>query len=101
MLKTKIKASKVANLTDARYFAAWEVDWLGFSFDPASDAYVDPKKMLAMRGWIEGPKIVGEFGVATVDSIREAYDILNLDMVQVGPFQGANVLGLLEGIPLI
>ncbi len=101
MLKTKMKASKVANLTDARYFAAWEVDWLGFCLDPASDAYVDPKKMQAMRGWLAGPKIVGEFGVATVESIREAYELLDLDMVQVGPFQGANVLGLLDGIPLI
>ncbi len=101
MLKTKIKASQIANLTDARYFAAMGADLLGFSLDPASESYTDPKKVGEIRDWVEGPAIVGEFGVATVDSIREAHKLLKLDMVQVGPFQNANVLGLLDGIPII
>lgn len=101
MLRTKVKAGQIANLTDARYFAAMGVDYLGFSLDPASSAYIDPKNMNTIREWLEGPAIVGEFGVATVESIREAYELLKLDFVQIGPFQETNVLGLLDGIPLM
>ncbi len=58
MLKTKVKASSVTNLTDARYFAAWEVAYLGFSLTEVSLV-----ELAAMREWITGPKIVGELAV--------------------------------------
>ena len=61
MLKAKIKISQITNLTDARYFAAWGVDYLGFDIHPDSDAFVNPAKLKEIAEWVEGPEIVLEF----------------------------------------
>ena len=50
MLKTKVKASSITNLTDARYFAAWGVNWLGFDLRQGSDTYVQPQLVHAIKG---------------------------------------------------
>jgi len=53
MLKTKVIASHVTNLTDARYFAARGVDFLLFDLDDITiDAAVEIKE------WVEGPEIL-------------------------------------------
>jgi len=36
MLKTKIIAADLQNLTDARYFAAWLVDYMSFNLSDPS-----------------------------------------------------------------
>jgi len=101
MLKTRVKASQITNLTDARYFAAWEVEWLGFNFDKGSENYIQPQVMKAIKEWVEGPKLVGEFSFASAEDIRIAKEMLELDMVQVGMFVGEEVLKGLEGVPVI
>ena len=92
MLKTKVKASTVTNLTDARYFAAWEVEYLGFCLNPHAEEYIQPKVMNAIKEWVDGVKIVGEFDMQTADEIRSAIDLLNLDAVQVGHFTTVETL---------
>jgi phosphoribosylanthranilate isomerase len=52
----KIFAANVGNLSDARYFSAWEVDYLGFDLHPYNEEKW--QKALAMAEWIEGPVIV-------------------------------------------
>ncbi len=52
----KIFAANVSNLSDARYFSAWEVDYLGFDLHPYSEEKW--QKALAMAEWIEGPTMV-------------------------------------------
>ncbi len=101
MLQTKIKASAISNLTDARYYAAWAVEWLGFSFDPASDAFIEPRAMHAIAQWIEGPKIVGEFGQETVANIESAIKNLNLDLIQLGTFASLEDAKALAKHPII
>jgi len=86
MLKTKIKASSIANLTDARYFAAWEVKWLGFNLDPGSEEYVSPQAIKAMKEWVDGVEFVGEFGIHSPQDILTAVEMLELDAVQLSPF---------------
>ena len=86
MLKTKVKASSITNLTDARYFAAWEVEWLGFNLDPLSENYIDPASMKAIKEWVDGVKIVGEFSSPSTQDIPEAVQLLDLDAVQFSPF---------------
>lgn len=78
-----IKASRITNLTDARYFAAKEVDFLGFNLEEGTEGYLDPMYMKAIREWVEGPKIVGEFSNSSVSYIREAASFFGLDAVQV------------------
>ncbi|MBR9922393.1 MAG: hypothetical protein GYB31_16270 [Bacteroidetes bacterium] len=86
MLQTKVKASSITNLTDARYFAAWEVDWLGFSLDENAPEYIGADMLLAIREWVDGVKIVGEFGMQALEDIRRQAEETELDAIQLGPF---------------
>ena len=60
MLATKVIATGVTHLTDARYFAAWEVDLLAFPLGPAG---VDWLTLNAMREWVAGPEIAVELNL--------------------------------------
>lgn len=87
MLNANVKAAAVTHLTDARYFAAWEVEWLGFNLSPQDG--VSAHELHAFREWIIGPRVVGEFdaglpariqaGSLKMETIKE----LKLDAVQV------------------
>lgn len=101
MLKTNIKASNITNLTDARYFAAWEVEWLGFNFEQGSENYIAPVSMKAIKEWVEGVKFVGEFPFATAEDILASVGALELDAVQVGMFTEVSVLEKIKNIPII
>ncbi len=79
----KIKASAVGNLTDARYFAAREVRWMGFCLDPLSPHYIQPAIARAVMEWVEGPLFVGEFGLQPSDDIRQTAESLGLKAIQL------------------
>lgn len=100
-MTTLIKASRVAHLTDARYFAAKEVDYLGFNLEEGSEGYLDPMYMKAIREWVEGPKIVGEFSRTPFRVVREAAVFYGLDAVQVTAQNYGKDLAELEGLELI
>ncbi len=102
MLRTKIKAGPITNLTDARYFAAWEVAWLGFCLDPADDNYLPPREVLAIREWVDGPLIVGEFNIQAADEIAASIELLGLDAIQAGMFTDAITLKALNNpVPIL
>ncbi|MEM6379276.1 MAG: N-(5'-phosphoribosyl)anthranilate isomerase [Bacteroidota bacterium] len=101
MLKTQIKASQIGNLTDARYFAAWQVEWLGFSLDTASESYLTPTQVQALKAWVEGPKMVGEFGLQSLEEIATAANLLELDLVQISPFISAKEASEKIDVPII
>lgn len=84
MLKTKVKAGAVTNLTDARYFAAREVEWLGFDCSAGSDTYLSPPQIMAIQEWVDGVKFVGEFNIESLEVIQSAVNELHLDAVQLG-----------------
>lgn len=93
----KIKVSSVSNLTDARYFAAKEVAWLGFCLEPGAPQYIAPTSMLAIREWVGGVLSVGEFGLAAYDDLIYAVTNYRLDAVQVGMFTPIETLEKLHG----
>ena len=99
MYNPQIKASQITNLTDARYFAAWGVEWLGFGLEPGQDHVVTPAQMAAIKEWVEGPKMVGEFSGLDTELIRQSVELLNLDGVEVSRF--ANLSELQLSIPII
>ena len=101
MLKTRIKASQVTNLTDARYFSAWEVNWLGFNFEAGTTNYITPTTMKAIRDWVEGPRIVGEFGMMVPENLAEVVDFFALDVIQVGHFVELDALIELRNVTII
>lgn len=93
-----IKASTITNLTDARYFAAKEVNFLGFNLEEGTPGYLDPMYMKAIREWVQGPKIIGEFDRTPAAVVREAATFYGLDAVQV---TRADDLALLEGLDVV
>jgi phosphoribosylanthranilate isomerase len=98
----KIKASSIQNLTDARYFAAWHVEWLGFSLELGHANYTRPQDVKEIKDWLVGPKIVGEFGLAqSLEEIQGAVELLNLDAVQVGPYVEEQLLQDLSSMTVL
>jgi phosphoribosylanthranilate isomerase len=73
MLKTKVKISKVNNLTDARYFAAMGVDYLGFCCNTGTEMYCAPSRIKEITEWVSGPQFVLEF-----DGWQQESDIADL-----------------------
>ncbi|HMQ48813.1 MAG TPA: N-(5'-phosphoribosyl)anthranilate isomerase [Saprospiraceae bacterium] len=86
MKTIKIKAGGITNLTDARYFAAREVEWLGFNLVSGSAHYMEPNQMKAIKEWVDGVKILGELDMLDALAIEKAWQELELDVVQVGHF---------------
>ncbi|MBK6946809.1 MAG: hypothetical protein IPH16_00865 [Haliscomenobacter sp.] len=77
----KILASGISNLTDARFFAAWEADWLAFELDPSSEAYLPPAGIAAIKDWVQGPAIAGAAGLLSAAEILTLCRDLALDAV--------------------
>ncbi len=100
-MSTLIKATRIAHLTDARYFAAKEVDFLGFNLEEGTAGYLDPMYMKAIREWVEGPKIVGEFSRTPIRVVGEAAAFYGLDAVQVSAQEYGTQLAELEGLEVI
>jgi phosphoribosylanthranilate isomerase len=87
MSKLIIKASEITNLTDARYFSAWAVDYLGFNLVEGTDSFIEPIQLNAIKEWLSGPKIIAELGsMADKDSINFCLETLKLDGIQIGHF---------------
>lgn len=61
MLSRKIIASNIKNLTDARYFAAWMVDFMSFDISANSQEFIGPDNITEIINWLEGPEFIGNF----------------------------------------
>ena len=101
MLKTQVKASAITSLTDARYFAAWEVKWLGFNLDANAENYIPPVNMKAIKEWVDGVEVVGEFGMQTAAEIQQAANLLEINTIQVGLFADVNLVQSLPDLTII
>lgn len=94
----KIKATSINNLTDARYFAAWNVEWLGFSLELGHSNYTSPQDVKEIKDWLVGPKIVGEFGMThSLAEIQASVELLHLDAVQLGMYTADEIALQLNG----
>ena len=100
MLKTKIKASNISNLTDARYFAAWYVDWLGFDLRSTENT-LSLAEVKAIKEWIEGPVIVGEIDLLDFEKAKEVITFLELEAIQVGMYTPVEQLQSLQNYTII
>lgn len=80
-----IKAGSIQNLTDARYFTSRGVEMIGFCFDKTSGRFIQPADAQEIMKWLQGPKIIAEFGNQQDNEIREISMVLNPDFVQAPP----------------
>lgn len=60
MLKRTILVQNITNLSDARYFAAWGVDYMGFNRKKDSPYYIEEEQLMEMKEWVSGPQILIE-----------------------------------------
>lgn len=87
MLKIQILAAEVSNLTDARYFAAWGVDYVSFNCNQGEDNFIEENKLIEIKDWIEGPKFLANFiGLDEAPFMEELVDRLGLEGLVLGPF---------------
>ncbi|PPK87294.1 phosphoribosylanthranilate isomerase [Neolewinella xylanilytica] len=79
MLQTHLLAFGITHLTDARYFAAWNADYLSFSIGPDG---LSVEEFMAIREWVEGPTCVVEWrrgaGEPLTAEAVKAYGITHL-----------------------
>ena len=101
MLKTKIKASCIRNLTDARYFAARQVDFLGFDLSTLAEERLSLAEIKEIKDWIEGPTFVGEMDLLDISKAREIIDFLSLEIIQAGMFTPMEYLNGLGNLSII
>ena len=79
-------ARKIENLTDARYFAAWNVDLISFEI-PESDQSASYADINEIKDWLSGPSYVGEYSIGfSWDQIEEINHQLGLDYICVDQF---------------
>lgn len=98
----KIKATSINNLTDARYFAAWNVEWLGFSLEMGNANYTRPQDVKEIKDWLVGPKIVGEFGLdQKLTDILASVELLQLDAVQLSMYTDYTIAKNLRDVTVI
>lgn len=99
MYQPQIIASQITNLTDARYFAAWNVEWLGFTLEKGAETFISPTQVNAIKAWVAGPKVVGSFSGLDIEEIQTSIDLLSLDAIEVSRFADLTALDL--SIPII
>ena len=80
-----IEATNVSNLSVARYFAAWNVDFMSFQFDPEHPLFIHPSNALEIKNWLSGPKYGGVFNQHELAEIQDVITMLDLTYVRL-PF---------------
>ena len=82
MQKPEIIAGEIQNLTDARYFAAREVQYLSFRFD----LNFNGQQAAAIREWVDGVQMMGAFSYQNAQEIREIATFAGLDSIETDMF---------------
>ena len=79
MLKKKVIAGNILNLTDARYFAAQGVDYLLFDM-----ANIDINTVVNIKEWVSGPEILLLFNEKAIGKLDEA--IVRIEPKAIGSY---------------
>ena len=78
MIENKLIAQNITNLTDARYFAAWGVDYISFNTQSGSEFEISLEDIKEIADWIEGPKVLIESNSLEFDEIADGYILDNI-----------------------
>ena len=71
MLERSIIAQNITNLTDARYFAAWGIDYVSFNMIPGSPYEMSAEKINEIKDWLEGPEVLIETQALEFDELGD------------------------------
>ncbi|MGZ5304876.1 MAG: phosphoribosylanthranilate isomerase [Bacteroidia bacterium] len=78
-----MKLGEITNLSDARFAAGRGADFVGFNFTPNHPRYIAPEQAQEIIGWLDGPKLVGEWNEGIKDIICDTAERLKLDYIQL------------------
>ena len=73
MIQRKVIAQNITNLTDARYFAAWGVEYVSFNFLQDSNSRISYEAAKEIKEWLEGPDCLIESGSLEFDEFGDGY----------------------------
>jgi phosphoribosylanthranilate isomerase len=91
-----IFARSVENLTDARYFAAWQVDWICFTYERDGEILVDVGDLKEIAGWLDGSRFAMEFDKTPLQDAMWLAEEAGVEAVLVG----AREAGIHSGLDL-
>ncbi len=100
MFQTKIKISNVNNLTDARYFAAREVDYIGYSMNTAEQG-ISGTTIKAILEWVTGPAHILEVSIEQLADLAELHQRIQPAFIQIPAFVTSAEVELLPALPYI
>jgi len=78
LINRSIIAQNITNLSDARYFAAWGIDYLSFNGIPDSPYYIAPEKAKEIKDWVEGPRILLESNALEFTELADGHILSNI-----------------------
>ncbi len=79
----KIYASQINNLSDARYFAALNVDYLGFPIDGSISA----ETIKEIKDWLIGPTYIGELDALQLNpTLLDIIQQTEITKIKTSPF---------------
>lgn len=97
-----VKASGITHLTDARYFAAQGVRWMGFDTAVNGSFDQDILRVMAIKEWIDGVSLIGEFEHQEVPEILHWVNEVGLDGIQIDhSFPEGEITKLPKGLFII
>lgn len=93
----RIIATDIANLTDARYFAAWGVEGMAYNVDPAASNAINAAQLKEIVDWVEGPNTMIKLeGIEVPENLGEVLSSVDVKNAIVGPFIDAQLLPAFE-----
>jgi phosphoribosylanthranilate isomerase len=78
LLQQKIIAQNITNLTDARYFAAWGVDYISFNTIGDSDYFINDAAIKEIKDWVEGPQCLLEANALEFEDVADGFILSNI-----------------------
>ena len=95
----RIIATDIANLTDARYFAAWGVEGMAYNIDSSSSDSMSSARLKEIVDWVEGPTtFIKMEGLEIPESFGELQSLINIQSVIIGPFIDASNLSDFDSV---
>lgn len=78
MLQQKIIAQNITNLSDARYFSAWGVEYISFNSIQESEFYISDANIKEIKDWVEGPQCLIEANALEFEDLADGFILSNI-----------------------
>ena len=78
MVTTSIIAQNITNLSDARYFAAWGIEYISFNMIPDSPYVIQEPAIREIKDWVEGPKCLIEANALEITDLADGHILSNV-----------------------